>query len=268
VSRLARLVIGVALLAAASAVTASPASAAVCADYANQAAAQQAADTRDADHDGIYCEALPCPCSSAAGGSDDAARRQAAAERKRQAAARRRAATRRRAAEHQERVARQRVERGHWRVSGVLDGDTVEVRRTDGSATEVVDLVGVDAPEGAPDAECGGADATALIFGLTFPAAGGTGALVRLETDRTQDVRDDDAHLLAYVEVTGDIPPLGDPAGYDLGEQLVAAGFSAASVDGPRFARYGAYHEAERRASAAGSGAWSACGGEFHRVGA
>src|SRR3954452_11801927 len=37
--------------------------AATCADYPNQAAAQRAADTRDADGDGIYCEDLPCPCS-------------------------------------------------------------------------------------------------------------------------------------------------------------------------------------------------------------
>ena len=36
--------------------------AAVCSDYPNQAAAQRAADTRDADGDGIYCESLPCPC--------------------------------------------------------------------------------------------------------------------------------------------------------------------------------------------------------------
>ena len=35
---------------------------AVCADYPNQAAAQRAADTVDADGDGIYCESLPCPC--------------------------------------------------------------------------------------------------------------------------------------------------------------------------------------------------------------
>src|SRR3954471_20301356 len=33
-----------------------------CADYANQAAAQTAHDTRDGDGDGIFCEALPCPC--------------------------------------------------------------------------------------------------------------------------------------------------------------------------------------------------------------
>jgi hypothetical protein len=40
----------------------SPASAASCADHATQADAQRAADTRDADGDGIYCESLPCPC--------------------------------------------------------------------------------------------------------------------------------------------------------------------------------------------------------------
>ena len=46
---------------------------ATCADYPNQAAAQKAKDTRDADGDGIYCEDLPCPClkpgSSGGGGS-------------------------------------------------------------------------------------------------------------------------------------------------------------------------------------------------------
>lgn len=36
--------------------------AAVCADFPNQAAAQRAANTIDADGDGIYCESLPCPC--------------------------------------------------------------------------------------------------------------------------------------------------------------------------------------------------------------
>lgn len=40
------------------------ASASTCAEYPNQAAAQRAASTRDGDGDGIYCESLPCPCSS------------------------------------------------------------------------------------------------------------------------------------------------------------------------------------------------------------
>jgi hypothetical protein len=43
--------------------------AATCADYPNQAAAQAAGDTRDADGDGIFCESLPCPCSTAAPGT-------------------------------------------------------------------------------------------------------------------------------------------------------------------------------------------------------
>src|SRR4051794_41828408 len=38
------------------------ASAAVCDDYSNQKEAQEAADTIDADSDGVYCEANPCPC--------------------------------------------------------------------------------------------------------------------------------------------------------------------------------------------------------------
>jgi len=36
--------------------------AATCTDYPSQAAAQRAADTRDADGDGIYCLDLPRPC--------------------------------------------------------------------------------------------------------------------------------------------------------------------------------------------------------------
>jgi hypothetical protein len=45
----------------------SSASATTCADYSTQAQAQHAADTRDADRDGIYCERLPCPCSTRSG---------------------------------------------------------------------------------------------------------------------------------------------------------------------------------------------------------
>jgi hypothetical protein len=43
-----------------------PAHASTCANYANQAAAQRAADTRDGDGDGLYCESLPCPCAQPA----------------------------------------------------------------------------------------------------------------------------------------------------------------------------------------------------------
>ena len=36
--------------------------AATCSDFSTQAEAQRAANTRDPDGDGIYCESLPCPC--------------------------------------------------------------------------------------------------------------------------------------------------------------------------------------------------------------
>ena len=62
----------------------SPASAATCDDYPNQAAAQQAQDTRDADGDGIYCETLPCPCAApgdgGGSGGNDHERREPKAE--------------------------------------------------------------------------------------------------------------------------------------------------------------------------------------------
>jgi hypothetical protein len=45
-----------------------PAQAATCSQFANQAAAQRAHYTRDADGDGIYCESLPCPCATGTGG--------------------------------------------------------------------------------------------------------------------------------------------------------------------------------------------------------
>jgi hypothetical protein len=59
------------LLVAAAAGTPVPtpvAQAATCSAYSNQAAAQRAHDTRDADGDGIYCESLPCPCARGGGG--------------------------------------------------------------------------------------------------------------------------------------------------------------------------------------------------------
>lgn len=39
-----------------------------CSDYANQREAQENADTRDGDGDGVYCESLPCPCLKPGGG--------------------------------------------------------------------------------------------------------------------------------------------------------------------------------------------------------
>lgn len=43
--------------------TPSTATAATCTEFPSQAAAQRAANTVDADHDGVFCESLPCPCA-------------------------------------------------------------------------------------------------------------------------------------------------------------------------------------------------------------
>jgi hypothetical protein len=46
---------------------------ATCDDYPDQAAAQRAADTRDGDGDGVYCQSLPCPCLSPTGATEESA---------------------------------------------------------------------------------------------------------------------------------------------------------------------------------------------------
>ena len=51
----------------------SAASAATCSDYSTQAEAQRAADTRDSDGDGVYCESLPCPCATGSGSGSPSA---------------------------------------------------------------------------------------------------------------------------------------------------------------------------------------------------
>jgi hypothetical protein len=51
------------------------ASATTCSAFSNQAAAQRAANTRDAYGDGIYCESLPCPCSRGTANAPAPARR-------------------------------------------------------------------------------------------------------------------------------------------------------------------------------------------------
>lgn len=56
---LAFVLVGAAIAAGPNPVGPPPAQAATCAGYASQAAAQRAADTRDADGDGVYCVISP-----------------------------------------------------------------------------------------------------------------------------------------------------------------------------------------------------------------
>jgi endonuclease YncB( thermonuclease family) len=129
--------------------------AATCCDYSNQRDAQLAADTRDADGDGISCEALPCPCLKP---GESSAQRPTALPTPRprpqpRPRPRKRALIYRRAP-----------------ITSVADGDTITVRLANGAFTRVRRL-GIDAPETKdPDksVECGGAEATDNMLPLSF----------------------------------------------------------------------------------------------------
>ncbi len=101
-----------------------------CSDYETQAEAQRAADTRDADGDGVYCENPPCPCAGPTGrGEDRPAKPQQPAPQ----------------------PSRTRAQRLSARITDVVDGDTVKVRAYDARRPRyTVRLIGIDTPESAP----------------------------------------------------------------------------------------------------------------------
>jgi micrococcal nuclease len=261
---------------------------ATCDDYPNQAAAQRAADTRDADGDGIYCESLPCPClkpgaggGGGSGGSDEAEQRRKARERQRaraRARARTRERARKRAARRRDERRRRRIEARDWHVKQVVDGDTIDV--TDGTGTVRVRLLGIDSPEtkkpGTP-IECGGPEATSQMFAYTFPAPQDTnadglldadgehdGVDVGVLTDRSQDLYDRYHRLLAYVTVES--PPQG-PASvpFDLNKAMLRSGWATVYVFKKDFRRIDSYADAETAAQDASAGVYGKCGGDFHR---
>lgn len=233
--------VGTALLVPASA------SAATCADHPNQASAQRAKDTRDADGDGIYCEALPCPClkpGDEPGGGGDRARPRPRP--------------------------RQRATTLSARITAVIDGDTVRVRTTSGRRY-TVRLIGIDTPETKKPGtavECGGREATANMLRLAFSAPtdangdglldqqGGVGRSVRLTTDPTQDRFDRYRRLLAYVRTSSAF----------LNEAQVSSGWATVYVyQGKAFRELGRLRRTQETARAAGRGVWGKCGGDFHR---
>jgi hypothetical protein len=191
------------------------ASAATCDDYSNQAEAQRAKDTRDADGDGIYCEALPCPCltpgedSGGGGGGPTPIR---------------------------EPKPRKRAQVIDARITSIVDGDTVKVKAF-GAKRDfyTVRLLGIDTPEtkkpGTP-VECGGKRATASMMrlGFTEPSdedgdgledtEGGEGRRVTLTTDPTQANLRPLREAAGIRDHEGGHEPGGDAALAGLGEGL------------------------------------------------
>lgn len=129
-------------------------------------------------------------------------------------------------------------------VQNVVDGDTVDVRLTNGRR-ERVRLIGIDTPELRP-AECLGTQAKLRAQQLA------RGKRVQLIGDSTQGTRDRYRRLLAYVVL---------PRNRDLGRQLIAEGFGNVYVYNRPFQRLSAYRVAERSAKTGGRGLWGRCVG-------
>jgi micrococcal nuclease len=229
---------------------ASPASAATCDDYGNQADAQRAADTRDPDGDGIYCESLPCPCLKPGEGGGGPTPQPAPAPKPKP---------------------KPRVQEISARITDVTDGDTIKVRAY-GATRKFYDvrLIGIDTPETKKPGvgvECGGREATSRMFDLAFSSPvdsdrdgffdeqGGDGRRVTLRTDPTQDLFDRYDRLLAYVTTSGTM----------LQTRMLSAGWATTYVYGGKpFQKTKRFRAAERRARNTDRGVYGECGGDFH----
>jgi endonuclease YncB( thermonuclease family) len=187
-----------------------------CGDFSTQAQAQKymlPGDPYrlDSDGDGVACESLPCPCSTARpGGGRPPAPPKAA--------------------------------RFMARVTGVVDGDTIDVRKI-GGGVQRIRILGIDTPEVYGGVECGGRVASALMKRLAR-------GKVRIATDPRQPKRDRYGRLLAYVTRKET----------DLGRRMVSLGRAKVYVVGSRFSRYRSYKRAERAARADSRGSWGTCG--------
>jgi endonuclease YncB( thermonuclease family) len=126
-------------------------------------------------------------------------------------------------------------------VTEVTDGDTVTAQLDDGREI-AVRLLGIDAPE---TDECGGRDARAALTNLVG------GQAVRLSSDPAIEMLDGYGRSHLYVDRTD---------GLDAGRELVRRGW-ATVLDDTRFARVGAYLDAEQLAD---GGVWAECDSDFH----
>ena len=243
-------------------VFAQSAAAATCSDYDNQAAAQRAADTKDADGDGIYCEALPCPCLKP--GESDTPKQPSTP---RKPSKPKRPATK---PKKTPRVLRSRAQIVAVVAPGTVDVQTSRAGRSPGLHTrERVRLIGLTAPAAG---RCGYQEALAQTLTLAFgDAARDTdgdgladrepqrprefGALVDIRTDTKIKPRDGQRRLRAYLDA--------GHTGVDLGRELVAAGWAEAGYG--EYARSQRMLKAQERAQRIGAGAWVLCHARFDR---
>lgn len=209
------------------------AAAATCSDFPNQAAAQAAANTRDPDGDGVYCESLPCPCLGKAGGSSGGSSGGGGST----------------TPSRSGRLGK--FTRLPVTITSVVDGDTLKIRTTKG-VNSTMRVIGIDTPETKKPnvpVECGGKEATAMMTRL---AQGKKGVII---ADPTQDSVDRYGRALGYIEV----------GGKDLGLALVRAGRADVYIyGGVPFQRALRYQTAQAQARAEVLGVFATCQGDFH----
>src|SRR3954451_16365943 len=144
------------------------------------------------------------------------------------------------------------------RATSVVDGDTIKVRTATGRRL-TVRLIGIDTPETkkpSTPVECGGKQASAAMRKLIVTRTGGR--RVTLTSDPSQDSTDRFGRTLAYVNLAGD--------GTDVGRAMIARGWATLYVFADPFARLASFTSAQNGARAGHQGAWSVCGGKFHRA--
>lgn len=147
-------------------------------------------------------------------------------------------------------VPRGPVDRG-WRVSRVVDGDTVHVTRA--GVRLKVRVLGIDTPETVAPGEpvgCFGPEASAFARGLLLDRA------VALEYDDSQGRTDRYGRTLAYVWLETTTP--GAYSGmYEI--DALRAGVAREYLYDRPYAWRDAFVAAEQEARRAGRGLWSAC---------
>jgi len=232
-------------------------------DYDNQADAQRAADTKDADGDGIYCEALPCPCLKR--GESNPPRPPVHAEQAVQAKAPGDQA------QDAAGVEKPRADQSplslpaRWtcrpaEAAAHLPQDTRAgpADRAHGARRGPLRLPGgartdVDAGVRRHRARHGRRRTGRPRAAAAAPAR--VRALVDIRTDAEIKPRDGQRRLRAYLDA--------GHTGVDLGHELVAAGWAEASYG--EYARSQRMLKAQKRAERADMGAWMLCHARFDR---
>jgi endonuclease YncB( thermonuclease family) len=141
-------------------------------------------------------------------------------------------------------------ERLRGRVLKAVDGDTIRVRSAQrGNRVISVRLLGIDTPEKYGGRECLATRASDFTNRLL------KGRRVKLTTDPSQDRRDRYGRLLAYVTRSSRTVQVA----------ILSRGLARVYAPDGAFRRIGRFRKAQSKARDGGRGAWSACGGDFHK---